>query len=128
MRGRLAAALITAGVLLHGGIAIYSGAQSHAANSLAFSVGLFLWASSPYVACAFLLFRMRMTRAAAGAALLALLMDITSAYTAFVKPSSSTSSLVLLFVPLWNLLVACPIGGFGGWLLSRRAERRASVV
>lgn len=111
---RLAIGFIVCGVLLHAYTALFV-----AAGGLSpFRLGLVLWSWVPYALGGALI--KRNVGAAAGAALFVLAADGLGFYLAFVNPQGSTSSLVLLFMPMWNLLLVGPVGALLGWLVSRR--------
>lgn len=81
-----------------------------------FTSGLFMLSVLPYLAC--LIVGLRLSRGplmAACAILPILLLDILAFHEAFITPTTSTSSLVLLVVPVLNLGVLL-LGFLAGWI------------
>jgi len=112
-------ALVVAGLAV--GLHWYIG-QAKASE---FSLGLLAWALSPYV-LALLLSCFRSTRGAAVAgAAAALCFDALAFYSVFIRPTSSTASLALLFAPLWNLLVFVPGATWLAWKIRGRRNAHA---
>jgi hypothetical protein len=106
-------------VLLLFGVCLHTYVE--AVKSSSFSTGFWLLSLSPYIVAALLLFAFRKPHMAAGALILPAIFDLGSYYSAFIDPQSSTASLGLLFVPIWNLLLFGPLGAAVGWLVCRRA-------
>jgi hypothetical protein len=90
-----------------------------------FFVGFWLWSLSPYIVGGLLLGLARQPHAATGALVLPAIMDAGNFYSMFVAPGSSTASLGIIFVPLWNLVIFVPIGGVIGWWVGRRLRENA---
>lgn len=88
------------------------------------SLGFFVWGMTPYCLC--LLISSLGTRRAAPivGGVLALAADVLVHVEVFVAPQSSTSALLLIFVPLWSNLVIVPAGTIVAWLISRSASAR----
>ena len=111
------------GVLLHMYISVFeaSGGLS------AFTVGLLAWALVPYVICLFIAF-VRGGRPFLGfcGATAALLGDLSSYYSVFISPTSSTSAIVLLFAPMVSLVFWMPLGVLVGYVVCRLHIRRAA--
>jgi hypothetical protein len=86
----------------------------------------FIWALAPYALCALIssISTLRAAPVAGGA--LALAVDLLVHVEVFIAPHSSTSALLLIYVPLWNILVLVPIGTIVAWLILRRRSRSAS--
>lgn len=105
---------IACGILLH----VYTALFVAEGGFSGFSVGLVLWSWLPYALAGTLL--KRNAYAAAGAAVFVLAADALAFKLAFINPQGSTSALVLLFMPLWNLVLVGPIGAVLGWLVSKR--------
>ncbi len=81
-----------------------------------FTSGLFALSILPYLACLIAGLRHSCWPLMAACAILPLLLlDILAFHEAFIAPSTSTSSLVLLIVPVINLVVL-PLGFFVGWI------------
>jgi len=100
----------------------YIGSQAESAE---FSFWFFAWALSPYV-MALLLSCFRATRVAAVAGVAAALcVDALTFHSVFIRPTSSTASLALLFAPLWNLLIFVPGATWLAWKLSNRGRAHA---
>jgi|SRR5690348_6807055 len=99
------------------GIALNAYEQVQASG--AFSVGWFLWALVPYVAClvASAFPNMRVPSIAGATAVL--LIDLWMYYTV-ANSTSSTAGLVFLFVPLWSTLVFAPLAILITWFIGRR--------
>lgn len=110
---RLAIGSIVCGILLHAYTALFMAAGGFSL----FRVGLVLWGWLPYGLGGALL--RRNEHAAAGAALGVLAADALAFNLAFVNPKGSTSALVLLFMPMWNLVLGGPLGAVIGWLVSK---------
>ncbi|NLC35298.1 MAG: hypothetical protein GX772_02425 [Alcaligenaceae bacterium] len=88
-----------------------------------FTAGLFALSILPYLAC--LVAGMRNARGllmAAYAILPLLLLDSLTFHEAFIAPSTSTSSLALLVVPVINLGVLA-LGFLVGWIVFRLRRR-----
>lgn len=91
----------------------------------AFTLGLFALSVLPYLVCLFVGARSgRGSVMAACAMPLLLLMDISVFHEAIIAPTTSTSSLALLVVPLLNLAVL-PLGFVVGWIAHEVLRRRA---
>lgn len=116
----LAWVLIALGVALHVYIDVF---LSERPFSLFGLVGVILWPSLPYGLCAVAL-RVWGPAAAIGGSGVALGLDAMSVYTVFIHPTSSTASLLLLFVPLYSLLIFTPLGIAAGWLTDRQRRSR----
>ena len=121
------AVLVSAlGIALHAYIGLFKADDGPSA----FSLGLMVWSSIPYVACLVLAFYGRGNPLPAflgGAA--ALCFDASVYYSVFVAPTSSTAALALLFAPVVNAAVLVPVGmlvglGLGKWL-GRNAREAA---
>jgi hypothetical protein len=91
-----------------------------AVKSTHFSVGFWLLSLSPYIAASCLYFWARKPHAAAGALVLPGLFDAGNYYSVFVDPTSSTSALGMVFVPILNIAVFVPTGTAVGWWVGRR--------
>ena len=105
-----ALAPIALGVALH----LYE----HAALSgNGFSPGFFLWSLLPYALCAAGLAMAWNPRSVAAA--VALAFDLLAHYSVFVHPTSSTTALVLLFMPIYNAVLWVP----AAMLLAHLAQR-----
>jgi hypothetical protein len=86
------------------------------------AVGFFVWGMTPYCLCLAIssLGRLRVAPVAGG--VLALAADLLVHVEVFVAPQSSTSALLLIFVPLWSNLVIVPAGTIVAWLIARRVS------
>jgi hypothetical protein len=113
-------------VLLLFGVCLHT--YTEAVKSTSFSMGFWLLSLSPYVVSALLLFAFRKPQMAAGAIGLPAIFDAGAYYSAFIDPQSSTASLGLLFVPIWNLLLFAPIGAAVGFLVGRRAVASTDML
>jgi hypothetical protein len=111
----LAFGFIACGILLHGYTAFFEAEGPF--NG--FLLRLLLTSWLPYAVCGAMLLTLRKPHAALGGALTTLAADLWAFYSAFINPQGSTSALVLLFMPLWNLLLITPVGLITGWLISR---------
>lgn len=91
-----------------------------------FTFGVFALSILPYLAC--LVVTMRNACGPLMAVCVippVLLLDILAFHEAIIAPTTSTSSLVLLVVPVINLGVL-PLGFFVGWSAFRLLRRRAT--
>ena len=105
-------ALVAAGVALHGWHAI--GASG------AFALVLFAGSLIPYALCLLAGLVPTLRGPALVAACVVLAVDAYAHYATYVAPSSSTAALVLLFAPLWNVLVFAPAALLAAFALARR--------
>lgn len=85
----------------------------------AFSLGLFVWSSLPYLACLLIALRARRPWMGLCGALAALCVDWAMYYSVFIAPGSSTAALGLLVAPLINLVVVVPVAVLLAYLLGR---------
>ncbi len=118
--------IVTLGVLLSLGTAAYGlvAGGFHLADIFDFA-GFALWARTPHVIYGVATsLRIRNDRpiiknpgSIIGAGILMLGLDIYGYMEVFVFPSSSTSALLLLFLPFWLIVLIMPIGFLGGWLV-----------
>ena len=89
-----------------------------------FVVGLFVFASLPYLAC--LLIALRWPALFVAALLIAgisMAIDVLVVHDVFWAPTSSTASLALLVAPLLKLVIAVPVGLVVGWIARRKVGR-----
>jgi hypothetical protein len=112
---RFAWALIAVGIALHVYIDVF---LSDRPVSVFGFVGVILWPSLSYALCALAL-RIWGPAAAIGGSAVALGLDAMSVYVVFIHPRSSTAPLILLFVPLYNLVIFTPLGIAAGRLTRR---------
>jgi hypothetical protein len=117
---RIAWVLIAIGVAVHVYIDVFL--SDHPVSVFGF-VGVILWPSLPYGLCAVAL-RVWGPAAAIGGSVVALGLDAMSVYAVFIHPTSSTAPLILLFVPLYNLVIFTPLGIAAGRLQDRRRRSR----
>jgi hypothetical protein len=117
---RIAWVLIAIGVAVHVCIDVFL--SDHPVSVFGF-VGVILWPSLPYGLCAVAL-RVWGPAAAIGGSVVALGLDAMSVYAVFIHPTSSTAPLILLFVPLYNLVIFTPLGIAAGRLQDRRRRSR----
>jgi len=94
-------------------------APSHGLQSLSQ-----LWSLLPYAIAVALAFAPGMQAAAAGFATACLLADLYAHHALFRGPG--TDSLLVVFLPLWHLLVIGPAGALMAWLLARRRGSRSA--
>ena len=120
MIARAALLLVVAGFGLHA----YQFYLAEDADESAFGL-FFLWPSLPYAACVAVLRNLRFPHAALGGAASILLADLVTHHAVFVRPTDAQSGLLLLFMPLWNLLIIGPIGAVVGWSVGRGLISRA---
>lgn len=116
MARRIAWILIAIGVVLHVCIDVF---LSDRPASVFGALGVILWPSLPYALCAVAL-RFWGVAAAIGGSVVALGFDAASVYAVFIHPTSSTAPLLLLFVPLYSLVIFTPLGISAGRLTNRR--------
>jgi hypothetical protein len=110
--------LISVGVALHVYIDVFLSDRPVSVFGL---LGVILWPSLPYILCAVML-RVWGPAAAIGGSAVALGLDAMSVFAVFIHPTSSTAPLVLLFVPLYSLVIFTPLGIAAGRLIGRRRE------
>lgn len=86
------------------------------------ALGFFVWGMTPYCLCLLIssLGSLRVAPVVGG--VLALAADLVVHVEVFVAPKSSTSALLLIFVPLWSNLVIVPAGTIVAWLIARRVS------
>ena len=86
------------------------------------AVGFFVWGMTPYCLCLMIssLGKLRVAPVVGGVPALAA--DLLVHFEVFVAPQSSTSALLLIFVPLWSNLVIVPAGTIVAWLVLRRVS------
>ncbi len=84
------------------------------------SIGFLLWSMVPYGLCLILsAFPVTKVPVIAGAAL-TLAFDLFGHYSVFINPQGSTAALVLLFIPLWSLVIVVPLTTFVVWAITHR--------
>ncbi len=103
---RIAFGLSLCGVLLHS----YTAFVQVGPEINTFVIGLWLWSMLPYAIWFFVARKSALAPLAIGAQVLCLTADAMMFYQVFVRPTSSTAALGLLFIPLWNLLLIGPAG------------------
>ena len=108
--------IVAFGILLHAYIAFFE-AEGGASG---FSLGLMVWSWLPYLVSALLFVLVRRTLIPLCGVVPPAVMDTLSFYSVVISPQSSTAPLVLLWMPLWNLVLFMPVGHIVGWLLARR--------
>jgi uncharacterized protein YneF (UPF0154 family) len=77
----------------------------------------------PYVVCLVLFFIKKQSIMSFSGAIAPVLFDMFTYYSVFVSPTSSTASLALLWMPIWNLIIFMPIGLLIGYFVDRRKEK-----
>jgi hypothetical protein len=112
--------LIALGGVLHVCIDVFLSDRPASAFGV---LGVILWPSLPYALCAVAV-RFWGAAAAVGGALAALGVDVLSIYAVFVHPTSSTAPVLLLYVPLYSLVILTPLGIVAGRLTDRRRRTR----
>ena len=118
----LALILITAGILLHVYIALFT----INAETTMFSLGLLAWSGLPYLICAFV--ARNHSLVALGGVTAVFLIDLYVYYTA-VAPSEITAPVLeLLFAPFWNLILYMPIGMLIGRWISRKSVKSTDTA
>lgn len=106
---------VALGLLLHAlGLAFDWGGQPPS-----LSLAIMVWSWFPYLIAMLLLFTMIRAVIPLVAAVGPLLVDGVNYFSVFVQSPSSTGSLNLLWMPLWNLIVVVPLGLVLGWVLSK---------
>ena len=88
------------------------------------SIMFFLWALLPYIVCLFVFLLSDSGAPAIAGAIVALALDAAAFDTVFVHPTTSTSALALLFIPLWSTIVFVPLTVFGTKFVIRRLQSR----
>ncbi len=110
-------------VLIFLGTAIHLKAAFWESSDLGsgFSIGVLLWSILPY----FMIFIFRkFLYGSLCAAVLVFALDLWMHLEVFVFSSSSTAALVLLFMPLWNLVLVIPVAYLVGSMISKRLAKR----
>lgn len=110
---------IAAGLLLHLSTALFQSADS----TDSFVLGLFGFASLPYLICVLLLTKFGRDFEAFSGAALPLVFDLAVYYSVFVNPSHTHAALNLLAAPFVSLFVLLPAGLFVGWGVSKIVVR-----
>lgn len=105
--------LIAFGVALHLKEAFWESSEPLST----FSIGIFLWSLAPYMV---ILTLRKWLYGALCAVVLVFIVDLWIYLEVFVFPGSSTASLGLLFIPLWNLLLTIPLSFFIGSKIAKR--------
>jgi hypothetical protein len=85
----------------------------------------FVWAMAPYGLALFLSSFSAVRSAVIAGAVIALAVDLLAHHEVFISPSSSTSALLLLFVPLWSTAIVVPVATFLAWLSTPRLRANA---
>ena len=96
-------------------------------NVSAFSFGVVGWSLLPYGVAVVIAIATSQPLFGIVPASLALLLDLYTFFVVRFVSHSSTAALAYLWVPLWNLVLAIPLGVAGAflWVRFRRANRRA---
>jgi hypothetical protein len=98
-----------------------------AEGEFTFAVGLLVWSCLPYVGGVALLKFSRFPHAAVGCIAVPLIADAFVYYQVFVRPTSSTAAVGLVFMPLWNLVILGPIGATAGWFVGRQWAKKRTA-
>jgi ABC-type spermidine/putrescine transport system permease subunit I len=77
----------------------------------------------PYVVCLVLFITKKQSIMSFSGAVAPVLLDMFTYYSVFVSPTSSTASLALLWMPIWNLIIFMPIGLLIGYFIDRRRKK-----
>ncbi len=110
---------IAIGVLLH----LYTIFFKAEGDLNEFLIGLLLWSVIPY-AVLLVLLRLKNETRALCATVAVLFVDISAYLAVFVFPQSSTASLALLWMPLWNLLLSIPAGIMIGSIIKKSTSKK----
>jgi len=105
------------GLILHLKTAFWEGSGSIDS----FSIKLFTWSMLPY-----LIIVVSFKKAFYGAlcaAIVVFLFDLFMHLEVFVWPSSSTSALGLLFMPMWNVILFIPLSFLIGHFINKRLSK-----
>lgn len=89
-----------------------------------FTLQLLAWSSLPYVVALLLVWRIRRPMIPLMGVIPPLVMDVANYYSVFIRPTSSTAAIGLLWIPLWNLVLFMPAGLFLGWAISNWIDRK----
>ena len=114
--------LIIGGLILHLKTAFWKSSDPFSS----FSIGLLVWSLFPYVA---IIFASR--KAFYGglcAAIVVFLFDLFMHLEVFVWPSSSTATLGVLFMPLWNLVLFIPLSFLAGYFIEKRLKKKNELT
>lgn len=87
------------------------------------SMWILLWMMVPFLLCLLLSMFPRIRVAVIAGAAVALALDLWDHYLIFISQQSSTASLGMLFLPLWNTTIVIPIATFIARLVGRWRER-----
>jgi hypothetical protein len=90
--------------------------------------GFLLMALMPYIICLIIILTKNNSVMPLTGSILPLLIDTFTYYSVFIKPSSSTASLALLWMPIWNMLLILPLGLLIGYGIEKdiKKNRKAS--
>ena len=114
------AILLAAAISLHGYEYVFEGDSA--------SVWLLLWPLTPYVVCTFIFLLSASGVPSIAAAIVALVLDAMTFDAVFIHPTSSTSALAMLFVPLWSAIIFVPVTVVIIRFVVRRLEARRDAL
>jgi hypothetical protein len=117
---RATAVLIALAALAHAASLSFSGRP----GATGFLVALLAASLLPYLLVYALLRWSKQIGPALGALAALVAIDATAYWETFIRPTSSTSALVLLFAPFWKLVLALPVGAALGWVIERLVRGR----
>ena len=112
--------LVAIGMLLHAFTEL-----GHAIDGVGlFAAGLMFWSWLPYLLALLLLLWLRNPVMPLCGILGPFVLDMLVYYDVFIRPTSSTAAIALLFAPLWNLMILEPIGLLIGWPIGWLVAKR----
>jgi hypothetical protein len=85
-----------------------------------------LWTSLPFAVALLMGLAKRLHFASVGYASACLLALLYSHYVLFIAPSPDSSAVLIVFFPVWCLLIFGPLGAVLGWAIGRRLKRSAA--
>lgn len=113
--------IISCAVVLHIATAFQS-----ASGFSGFTIGLLLWSIFPYGIALALSYALERKRIVLWGLIPIFLFDLLMFGEVFIFPSSSTASIGLLFMPLWNLVLILPGGMILGLGMEKISEKKFS--
>lgn len=114
--------LIFGGLILHLKTAFWKSSDPFSS----FSIGLLGWSLFPYVAI--IIASRKASYGGLCAAIVVFLFDLFMHLEVFVWPSSSTATLGVLFMPLWNLVLFIPLSFLAGYFIEKRLKKKNELT
>jgi hypothetical protein len=114
--------LVLCGLILHLKTAFWKSSDPWSG----FSIGLLIWSLFPYLAI--VIASRKASYGALCAVIVVFLFDLFMHLKVFVWPSSSTASLGLLFMPLWNMVLFIPLSFLAGYFIEKRLKKKDEIT